>query len=121
MAPHHGHRSPWPYPEDDVAYQLIALYHHPDDAAAFDRYYDGTHAVLAATLPGLRSYTACRPGPGADGNKPAYHLVAVLTWDSEEGFQAALASPEGQKTVADLANFAGAGVEMLTGPDRAHV
>jgi hypothetical protein len=30
-------------------------------------------------------------------------------------------SAEGQATVADLANFAGAGVQMLTGPSRAVV
>ena len=99
-----------------MAHQLTALYHHPDDVGAFDRHYDGTHAVLAAKMPGIRSYTVCRPGPDADGNKPAFHLVAVVTWDSEEAMQAALSGPEGQEAVADLANFAGAGVEILLGP-----
>jgi uncharacterized protein (TIGR02118 family) len=121
MAAYRGHRGPRPDPEDDVAYQLTVLYHHPDDVAGFDRHYDGTHVPLAAKMPGLRSYTVSRPGPGPDGNKPSYHLVAALTWDSAEELQAGMSSPEGQAAVADLANFAGAGVDILTGPSEAVV
>lgn len=109
------------HPEDDVAHQLTALYHHPDDVAAFDHHYDSTHAVLAAKMPGVRSLTACRPGPDADGNRPPYHLVVVMIWDSEESMEAAFASPEGEEAVADLDNFAQAGVDILTGPFRAFV
>ena len=104
-----------------MAYQLTGLYHHPEDVEAFDRYYDETHTPLVVELPGLRSFTVCRPGPDADGNRPPYHLIAVLTWDSEEAFQAALGSAEGQATVADVANFATAGVEFLNGPSRSIV
>lgn len=99
-----------------MSHQLTALYNHPEDAAAFDRHYDGTHAVLAAKMPGVRSFSVCRPGPDADGNPPPYHLIAVVTWDSEQEMQAAFASPEGEAAVADLANFAGAGVQILFGP-----
>ena len=73
-----------------MTYQLTALYRHPEDVEAFDRHYDGTHVLLAAKLPGLRSYSVSRPGPGADGKQPPYHLIAVLTWDSFEAFQALL-------------------------------
>ncbi len=96
-------------------FQLTALYNHPDDPAAFDRHYDGTHAPLAKKLPGLQRFTVQRPGPDQDGNKPAYHLVAVLEFADEAAFGSALGSPEGEAAVADLANFAGAGMTMLTG------
>ena len=99
-----------------MAHQLTVLYHHPDDVAAFDRHYETTHAPMAGKLPGLRSYTVCRPGPGPDGSRPAYHLIAVLTWDSEEALQAGMGSPAGQEAVADLGNFAQAGVDVMTGP-----
>jgi uncharacterized protein (TIGR02118 family) len=95
--------------------QLTALYDHPDDPGAFDRHYDGVHAPLAAKMPGLRRFTVTRPGPDAHGNKPAYHLVAILEFDDEAALGAAMGSPEGQAAVADLANFAGAGVIMLSG------
>jgi uncharacterized protein (TIGR02118 family) len=39
--------------------------------------------------------------------------VATLHFDSAAAIEAALASPEGQATVADLANFADGGVEVM--------
>jgi uncharacterized protein (TIGR02118 family) len=101
-----------------VPFQLTALYNQPADAAAFDRHYDEVHAPLAAKIPGLRSYTISRPGPDAEGNAPAYHLVAVLTFDDEAAFGAGMGGPEGQAALADLPNFAGAGVTVLSGPVR---
>ena len=34
--------------------KLYAMYKHPTDPAAFDRYYYGVHVPLAKTIPGLR-------------------------------------------------------------------
>ena len=101
--------------EDPAMFQLTALYNHPQDAAAFDRHMDTVHIPLASKMPGLRRYTASRPGPDTDGNQPAYYLVAVLEWDDAGAFTAAVNSPEGQAALADLPNFAGAGMTMLTG------
>jgi uncharacterized protein (TIGR02118 family) len=99
-----------------VLYQLTALYNHPEDAAAFDKHYDEVHAPIANKIPGLQRYTVSRPGPDADGNPPAYHLVAVLDFEDEAAFGAGMGGPQGQAAVADLPNFAGAGVTLLTGP-----
>jgi uncharacterized protein (TIGR02118 family) len=99
--------------------QLIALYKTPADAAAFDAHYYGTHVPLAKTVPGLRGY-AVSTGPVAGAGGPSgVHLVAVLQFDSMAAIQAALASPEGAATAADLANFAQAGVELLMFDTRA--
>lgn len=97
-------------------YQFIALYNQPEDPAAFDKHYDGVHAPLANKLPGLQRYTVSRPGPDADGNPPAYYMIAVLDFASEESFGAAVTSAEAQEAIADLANFTGAGVTLLNGP-----
>jgi uncharacterized protein (TIGR02118 family) len=97
-------------------YQLTALYSHPEDAAAFDKHYRDTHAVLASKLPGLRQFRMNWPAPGPDGAKPSYHLIATLFWDSEEEFQAGMSGPEGKAALDDLPNFAAAGVDILTGP-----
>jgi uncharacterized protein (TIGR02118 family) len=99
-----------------VAYQLTVLYKQPDDVDAFDRYYESTHVPLATKLAGLRTYTVSGPEKGPDGAQPPYHLVAILTWDSAEDFQAAMGSAEGQAALADVANFATGGVDVLTGP-----
>lgn len=100
-------------------FQLIALFNHPEDAAAFDKHYDEVHAPLAKELPGLIRYTASRPGPNPDGSQAPYYLVAALDFESGDDLQAALGSPAGEKTLADLPNFAGAGVTVLTGPAKA--
>lgn len=94
-------------------YQLCALYAHPEDPAAFDEHYRTVHAPLAAKVPGITSFTMAWCRPGADGAKPPYHLIATLYADSQEAMEAGLGGPEGQAAVADLANFAGAGVEMV--------
>ena len=93
--------------------KLIALYKKPADPSAFDAHYASTHVPTAKKLPGLRSYEVST-GPVASGaGDSPYHLVAVLGFDSLAAIQAALGTPEGQATAADLANFAQAGVELL--------
>ena len=92
--------------------QVLALYNTPSDPAAFDRYYHEKHIPLAKKIPGLRSYTINRgPVQALSGSAP--YLVAILSFDSMADVHAALASPEGQATAADLANFASAGATLL--------
>lgn len=95
---------------------LFACYRRPDDPAAFDRHYDDVHRGLALAFPGLRSFTGTHPVAGPDGAAPPYYFIAVLTFDDDAALGAALSGPEGQAAVADLANFAGAGVDLMTGP-----
>ena len=73
---------------------------------------------IAKRMPGLRSYVVS-DGPIATPAGPApYHLVAVLEFDSMAAIGAALSSPEGQATVADLGNFASGGVTVLMFDER---
>lgn len=89
---------------------ILALYKKPADPATFDSYYTTHHAPLAKTLPGLQSYTL---GKGAPDKDP-YYLVAVLTFPSMDALKAALGSTQGTAVVADLKNFAQAGVDIMT-------
>lgn len=92
--------------------QVTVLYNMPADAAAFDRYYSETHVPIARKIPGLRGYTVSSgPVQAIAGTAP--YLVAILHFDSMADIAAALASPEGQATAADLANFASGGVTIL--------
>jgi uncharacterized protein (TIGR02118 family) len=93
--------------------KLIALYRHPADRAAFDRYYFERHVPLAWKIGGLRRYEVSDGGVGSPSGDSPWHLAAMLSFDSIAALQQALASPEGQATAADLANFAQAGVELL--------
>ncbi len=93
--------------------KIIAMYKTPTDPAAFDRYYFGPHVKLAKAVPGLKGYEVTR-GPVVTPAGPApFYLVAILTFDSMAAIQAALASAQGQATVADIPNFATGGVEIL--------
>lgn len=92
---------------------VLALYKKPADPAAFDAYYHATHVPLAKTLPGLRSYHISTGTVAAGGGDSGLHLVAMLGFDSMAAIQAALGSPEGAATAADLGNFAQAGVDLL--------
>ena len=54
---------------------------------------------------------------GMTGKHGAY-LIAVLEFESMAAIQAAMASQQGQAIAADLANFAGAGVDIMIGETR---
>ena len=73
---------------------------------------------LAKTLPGLRSYEVTHGDVMDMAGKHGVYLVAILEFDSMSALQAAMASPQGQATAADLANFAGAGVDVMMGQTR---
>ncbi len=98
--------------------KLFAIYQQPGDAAAFDAYYFQKHVPLAKTIPGLRSYEVTHGDVMGMGGKHGVYLVAVLEFDSMAAIAAAMASPQGQATAADLANFAAAGVDVLMGETR---
>jgi uncharacterized protein (TIGR02118 family) len=94
--------------------QLVAMYNPPADPTAFEQYYHGTHIPLAKQIPGLRSYTINKgPISAGDATSP-YYLIAILEFDSLEAIGAGVASPEGQAAVADVPNFASAGVTIVT-------
>ena len=93
--------------------KLMAIYKTPKDAAAFDKYYVEIHAPLAKKMPGLRSFEVSSGAVGLPVEPGAVHLVAILEFDSAEAIGAALGSPEGKATAADLANFADGGVDLM--------
>ncbi|MBD5657081.1 MAG: EthD family reductase [Candidatus Eremiobacteraeota bacterium] len=88
---------------------VLALYKKPADSAAFDSYYSKHHAPLAKTLPGLQSYTVSK---GLTDKDP-YYQVAILKFASVDTIKSALGSTQGMAVVADLKNFAQAGVDIM--------
>ena len=97
---------------DPVA-KLFAIYQQPTDPAAFDDHYFNMHVPLAKKIPGLKGYEVTRGDVMGATGKHGVYLVAILEFASMEAIGVAMASPEGQATAADLANFAGAGVDLL--------
>jgi uncharacterized protein (TIGR02118 family) len=94
--------------------RIYAMYKHPVDAAAFNRYYYGVHVPLAKKTPGLETYEVTRGTiSSVGGGSTPYHLIATLTFSSLATINAALVSPQGQATAADLGNFATGGVDLF--------
>ena len=93
--------------------QLLVMYNQPADPQAFDAYYYDTHVPIFAKTPGVREVVFSRPPvKSITGNSDVY-LVAEVTFDSMADLEAGLASEAAQAAVADLSNFAGAGVTIL--------
>jgi uncharacterized protein (TIGR02118 family) len=101
-----------------VAARLIALYHQPDDPAAFDAHYREVHAPMVRRYPRLRELRLTRTEP-VGGTKPTIYLMAEMVFDSRADLDAALASEPGRESGRDLRNFAGAGVTLLIADDEA--
>jgi uncharacterized protein (TIGR02118 family) len=93
-------------------YKLLALYPHPTDPDHFRRYYEETHLPLALTMPGLKGhrYTFTPEGLGAAS---PYFCVFEGDFADKASFEASLASDVGQRTAADVANYATGGVTLL--------
>ncbi len=93
--------------------RLTVLYGHPEDPEAFDRYYRDVHIPLARKMKGLKGWTIGKCQSAAVGEDPPYYMIVGLYADSREDMEAILNSPEGQATVADVANFATGGATFL--------
>jgi uncharacterized protein (TIGR02118 family) len=93
--------------------KLMVLYGPPTDRAAFEEYYATTHTAIAAKTPNVARFEAGRVVGTPNGREPAYYRCAELWFDSAQALQAALASPAGQATVADVSNFATGGATVL--------
>ena len=92
---------------------LVAMYKKPEDAAAFDAYYQSTHIPLAKKIPGLRGYQVSAGTVMTPQGESPFHLIAMLDFDSADAIQAAFSSAQGVAVASDLRNFAKAGVDML--------
>lgn len=73
---------------------------------AFADYWTGTHAPLAARIPGMRGYRINLAGDPGDMPAAPYDGSAEIWFDSRGVMEAGLASPEGVIAGADVANFA---------------
>ena len=93
--------------------RLLVLYGHPEDPAAFDKYYYEVHVPIAKKMKGLRKWTIGKVQGTPDGSPSPYYYIADLYMDSREDFEKLLTSPEGQAAVGDVPNFASGGVTFV--------
>jgi len=93
--------------------KLVVLYGEPKSPAEFEKYYADIHMPIARQMKGVRRVELARATGTPDGGAPPFYRMAELYFDDSAHMQSVMGSPEGQKTVADLANFATGGVTVM--------
>jgi uncharacterized protein (TIGR02118 family) len=93
-------------------YKLIALYPQPTDPDHFRRYYEQNHLPLARTMPGLMASRHSFAVEGL-GEPSPWFCIWEGDFADRGAFEAAVASEAGQKTAADVANYASGGVTLI--------
>ena len=93
--------------------KLVVLYGHPDDPAAFDAHYAGTHVGLVEKISAVRRFEHGKVLGAADGTSAPYYYMAELSFDDSDALSGAMAGSEGQAAGADVATFATGGVTMM--------
>ena len=93
--------------------KLVALFTWPEDPAAFDAEYFGTHLPLNDRTPGLRRTEVTRV-TGSPGGDSSWYLVTEMYYDDAEAMRQAFASPEAAEAARDLRRFAKGLVTMYT-------
>ena len=95
--------------------KLTLLFGHPQDTAAFEKYYTGKHLPLASRITGVTRMELTKFQGSPDGGKPSYYRMAELFFASDADMKKSMDSPEGKIATADLRNFATGGVTMIVG------
>jgi uncharacterized protein (TIGR02118 family) len=93
-------------------HRLLVLYPPPTDPDHFRTYYEQTHLKLVAKIPGLRGYRYGFDVAAAEGESP-YFCAFEGDFDDAAAMAAALETPEGEATLADIANYATGGAVAL--------
>ncbi|MGH3402230.1 MAG: EthD family reductase [Streptosporangiaceae bacterium] len=88
--------------------KLMVLYTQPEDPAAFDQHYFGTHMPLVLAMPGLQ-----RAETGKFGTRAPFYRAAELYFADRDALNAAIGSPEGGATTADYEQIAPEGSQIL--------
>lgn len=96
-------------------YKLFAIWTHPDDVEAFERYYGEVHAPLAAKIPGLQRLVLTRTADVLGEGESPFHRIAELWFEDAEALDAAVDSPELQAAAEDVVKMeARFGVQLLS-------
>ncbi len=94
-------------------FKVTVLYDEPANPDAFEDYYFSTHLGIAAKLPNVTRVETAKAAATPDGSPLPCYRMAEIWYQDLETLQASMGSPEGEATVADLANFATGGARVL--------
>ena len=103
-------------------YNLIVVAARPSDWTheQFIDWWRGEHAEVTYPLPGLRRWLHTELVDGIDPGSSGWDGMSVLSFDSREELDAALASPQWQAAVAHVGSMRGRRM-IFTGDERTMV
>jgi len=103
-------------------YNLIVLAARPADWTheQFIEWWRGEHAEVTYPLPGLRRWLHTELEDGIDPKSAGWDGLSILSFDSKEALDAALASEEWQAAVAHVGSMRGRRM-IFTGDERVMV
>ena len=87
--------------------KISVAYQTPNDPAAFDAHYLGTHIPMCDKLPGIVRCEVTKYTGALDGSAAPTYLQTDLVFESQDLAMAAFGSPQGKDLVADMANLQG--------------
>lgn len=94
-------------------FKVTVLYNEPTDPAGFEDYYFDHHLGIAARIPNVTRVETAKAAATPDGSPLPYFRMAEIWFNDLGTLQNSMGSPEGQATVADLANFATGGAKVF--------
>jgi len=103
-------------------YNLIVLAARPGDWThqQFIDWWRGEHAEVTYPLPGLRRWLHTELAEGADERSAGWDGLSILSFDSQEALNAALASKEWKAAVAHVGEMRGRRM-IFTGDEKTMV
>jgi uncharacterized protein (TIGR02118 family) len=73
----------------------------PEDAAAFEEYYEQVHSLIATRVPGVVKFEATLTSDGIGGLPPAFYRVAETYFTDKAAMTAAAQTPEWAELIED--------------------
>jgi uncharacterized protein (TIGR02118 family) len=88
----------------------------PGEEQAFEEHYWSVHVPLAQRVPHTAELSLTRTAHALPGEQPAFYRAVVMSFPSQEAFEAATRSPEWEALRSDSASLIERfGVRLLTG------
>jgi uncharacterized protein (TIGR02118 family) len=87
-------------------FHVVFLVKRRDDLSQeeFARYWIESHTPLTAAVPGVRAYR-CYPAAGPQDGSAPFDGVAIVSFDDEAAYRAAITGPEFAAAIGDAVNF----------------
>lgn len=100
--------------------KFVSVYEKPENVEGFEEHFRSTHLPIVQSWPGVQSVTVSRFTATPRRQPPAFHLMLVAEFATDEEMAASLRSESGMASAQDakaMAEQFGVAPTMLLGED----